>query len=417
MMEYKLILLAVMVVLSGFFSMSETAFVSLSHLRIRHLIEKKVKHANLVSNLKDNMHKLIIAILIGNNIVNIAASAIATAIALEFSQSWGLSQSWGISIATGAMTLLILIFGEVTPKSLAIMHSEKICLKIAPFMKSLMTLLMPFIFMLDLISRKITKREEHENNNGITEEEVKSIIRMGEEVGSIEKEEKEMIQNIFKFNDIAAVEVMTPRPDVFCLDADRKISDVLEIILEKKFSRIPVYENKMENLVGLVHIRTILQSVLDKNLDKKLKDIMLPIHMVPESNKIDDVLEEFQNKKIQLAVVIDEYGGVAGIITVEDLIEEIVGEIYDEKDIKKPIVRKINKITALVRGSARIDEINKKLNTRFRENESYDTISGMIMDKLERIPKVGDSVTFRGYEITVEKATKKRVIEVKIKKK
>ena len=411
MMEYKFISLAIMVVLSGFFSMSETAFVSLSHLRIRHLIEKKVKRANLVSNLKDNMHKLIIAILIGNNIVNIAASAIATTIALEF------SQSWGVSIATGVMTLLILIFGEVTPKSLAIMHSEKICLKIAPFMKFLMIILMPFIFMLDLISKKITKREEHENGPEITEEEVKSIIRMGEEVGSIEKEEEEMIHNIFKFNDIAAVEVMTPRPDVFYLDANKKISDVLEVILEKKFSRIPVYENKMENLVGLVHIRTILQSVFDKNLDKKLKDIMLPIHMVPESNKIDDVLEEFQNKKIQLAVVIDEYGGVAGIITVEDLIEEIVGEIYDEKDIKMPIVRKINKITAIVRGSARIDEINKQLNTRFKEKESYDTISGMIMDKLERIPKVGDSVTFRGYEITVEKATKKRVIEVKIKKK
>ncbi|MCK5026769.1 MAG: HlyC/CorC family transporter [Nanoarchaeota archaeon] len=410
MMEYKLILLAVMIVLSGFFSMSETAFVSLSHLRIRHLIEKKVKRANLVSNLKDNMHKLIIAILIGNNVVNIAASAIATTIALEF------SQSWGVSIATGAMTLLILIFGEVTPKSLAIMHSEKICFKIAPFMKFLMILLMPFIFMLDLISKKITKREELENNNGITEEEVKSIIRMGEEVGSIEKEEKEMIQNIFKFNDIAAVEVMTPRPDVFCLNADKKISDVLEIILEKKFSRIPVYENKMENLIGLVHIRTILQSVLDKNLDKKLKDIMLPIHMVPESKKIDDVLEEFQNKKIQLAVVIDEYGGVAGIITVEDLIEEIVGEIYDEKDIKMPIVRKINKSTAIVRGKARIDEINKQLNIRLKENKSYDTISGMIMDKLERIPKVGDSITIRGHEIIVEKATKKRVIEVKIKK-
>ncbi len=409
-MEYKLILLAVMIVLSGFFSMSETAFVSLSHLRIRHLIEKKVKRANLVSNLKDNMHKLIIAILIGNNVVNIAASAIATTIALEF------SQSWGVSIATGAMTLLILIFGEVTPKSLAIMHSEKICFKIAPFMKFLMILLMPFIFMLDLISKKITKREELENNNGITEEEVKSIIRMGEEVGSIEKEEKEMIQNIFKFNDIAAVEVMTPRPDVFCLNADKKISDVLEIILEKKFSRIPVYENKMENLIGLVHIRTILQSVLDKNLDKKLKDIMLPIHMVPESKKIDDVLEEFQNKKIQLAVVIDEYGGVAGIITVEDLIEEIVGEIYDEKDIKMPIVRKINKSTAIVRGKARIDEINKQLNIRLKENKSYDTISGMIMDKLERIPKVGDSITIRGHEIIVEKATKKRVIEVKIKK-
>lgn len=409
-MEYKLILLAVMIVLSGFFSMSETAFVSLSHLRIRHLIEKKVKRANLVSNLKDNMHKLIIAILIGNNVVNIAASAIATTIALEF------SQSWGVSIATGAMTLLILIFGEVTPKSLAIMHSEKICFKIAPFMKFLMILLMPFIFMLDLISKKITKREELENNNGITEEEVKSIIRMGEEVGSIEKEEKEMIQNIFKFNDIAAVEVMTPRPDVFCLNADKKISDVLEIIIEKKFSRIPVYENKMENLIGLVHIRTILQSVLDKNLDKKLKDIMLPIHMVPESKKIDDVLEEFQNKKIQLAVVIDEYGGVAGIITVEDLIEEIVGEIYDEKDIKMPIVRKINKSTAIVRGKARIDEINKQLNIRLKENKSYDTISGMIMDKLERIPKVGDSITIRGHEIIVEKATKKRVIEVKIKK-
>ena len=411
MMEYKFILLAVMVVLSGFFSMSETAFVSLSHLRIRHLIEKKVKRADMIGNLKDNMHKLIIAILIGNNVVNIAASAIATTIALEF------SQSWGVSIATGFMTLLILIFGEVTPKSLAIMHSEKICLKIAPFMKFLMIILMPLIFMLDLISKKITKREEHENNNGITVEEVKSIIRMGEEVGSIEKEEKEMIHNIFKFNDIAAVEVMTPRPDVFCLNADKKISDVLEVILEKKFSRIPVYENKMENLVGLVHIRTILQSVLDKNLDKKLKDIMLPIHMVPESNKIDDVLEEFQNKKIQLAVVIDEYGGVAGVITVEDLVEEIVGEIYDEKDIKMPVVRKVNKSTAIVRGKARIDEINKQLNTRFREKESYDTISGMIMDKLERIPKVGDSVTFRGYDITVEKATKKRVIEVKIKKK
>lgn len=410
-MEYKLIMLAITVVLSGFFSMSETAFVSFSNMRLRHLVEKKVKGAERVQSLKDDIHKLIIAILIGNNLVNIGGSAIATSVALE------LSGSWGVSIATGVMTLIILVFGEVTPKSLAMMHHEKICFKIAPFMKFLMIILMPFIFMLDLISRKITKRGRIDNGPGITEEEVKSIIRMGEEIGSIEKEEKEMIHNIFKFNDIAAVEVMTPRPDVFCLDANKKISDVLKVILEKKFSRIPVYEKKVENFIGLVHIRAILEAVSENNFDKKLKDIMLPIHMVPESNKIDDVLEEFQNKKIQLAVVIDEYGGVAGLVTVEDLIEEIVGEIYDEKDIKHPIIiKKINKDTALVRGKARIDEINEQLNMRLKEKESYDTISGMIMDKLERIPKVGDSITTGRYEINVEKATKKRVLEVKIKK-
>lgn len=411
MMLYQILSLVIMVILSGFFSMTETAFLSLSRLRIHHIMDKKVKNADIVHSLKQDMHKLIIAILIGNNLVNVAASAIATSIALD------VSASWGISIATGLMTLILLVFGEVTPKSFAMIHKEKICLATAKFMRVLMIIFYPLIFMLDLISRKITKREEHKVGPEITEAEVESIIKLGEEVGSIEKEEKEMIHNIFKFNDITVGEVMTPRTDMFRLNADIKLSDALEKVMSMKFSRIPVYEGGTDNIIGLVHIRNILNAIIENKVERPLKDIMHNAYLVPDSKKIDDMLTEFQDKKIQMAIVIDEHGGVAGVVSIEDLLEEIVGEIYDEKDIKEVPIRKLNKRTAIVKGSARIDEINEELNTHLRQNDSYDTISGMIMHKLEHIPKPGDKVSTRRYNLIVEKATKNRVIEVKIIKK
>ncbi len=410
MIKYKILMFVIMLFFSGFFSMTETAFLSLSRLRIHHLVDKKVKGADLIQRLKHDMHKLIIAILVGNNLVNVAASAIATSIALE------ISASWGISIATGSVTLILLVFGEVTPKSFAMLHKEKICLATAKLMRILMVLFYPLIIMLDWMSKKITKRDDNQRSLQITEEEVESIIKLGEEVGSIEKEEKEMIHNIFKFNDISVGEVMTPRTDMFRLNAGIKIADALEKVMSMKFSRIPVYNGETDNIIGIVHIRDILSAIVKNKKDDVLKDIMHDSYLVPDSKKIDDMLTEFQDKKIQMAVVIDEHGGVAGIVSIEDLLEEIVGEIYDEKDIKEHPIRKINKTTAIVRGKARIDEINKELGTRFRQNDSYDTISGMIMHKLEKIPKHGDKVSTGKYDIIVEKATKNKVLEVKIVK-
>lgn len=390
--------------------MIETAFLSLSKLRICHLVEKKVKGALHLQNLKEDMHQLIITILIGNNLVNVGASALATSISLEF------IGSWGVSVATGLMTLIILVFGEVTPKSFAMLHSEKICFKTAKLMGFLKIFFYPLIWILDNLSKIITNRDKHDNGQEITTDELRSIINMGEESGSIEKEEREMIQNIFKLDEITVGEVMTPRTDMFSLDCTNKVFEVLKELMSKKFSRIPLYEGNNDNIIGIVHIRDILNAITENMIDATLKDIMTEVRFIPDSNKVDDVLTEFQDKKMQMAIVVDEHGGVAGIVTIEDLLEEIVGEIYDEKDIKEALIRKINKNTYIIKGSARIDEINEKIRSNFQETDLYDTISGMVIDKFDRIPKVGDSIAIKRYKIIVTKATKKRILELKVLK-
>ncbi len=410
MVGLMIFLLIILIVLSGFFSGAESAYLSLNKIRLKRLLEKNVPKANLVKELKDDPHELITTILIGNNIVNIMASSIATAVAIN------LFGSVGVGIATGVITLAVLIFGEITPKTYALANREKICLFAARPLKILKVVFWPIIKVLDLFTKTISKIfPSPQMQTKVTEDEIKSIVNIGEEEGSIDKHEKEMIYNIFKFNDLEVSEIMIPRTDVISISYEKSVKEALKIFLKTGLSRIPVYNSDMDNIVGIVHIKDALKAVQSKRSSKKVKSIMKKAYFVPEQKRIVDLLTEFQRKKIHMAVVVDEYKGVEGIITIEDILEEIVGDIYDETDKEETLITKKSKHEALVSGKAEIEDINKELDLKLKpEDDSVETIAGLILEKIERIPKTGEEIKLKKVCFTVTDADAKGINEVKV---
>jgi len=404
-----LIALGILIILSGIFSGVEAAYLSLSRIKVKRLVKLKRKNADYVKNLKDDSHRLIITLLIGNNLVNIGASAIATAVAIE------LYGSKGIGIATGVMTFMILIFGEIIPKSKAIQHAEWICLKFAKILTVLKKILYPLIVLFDFLTRRFMGKME--GRPLITEEELKSFVEIGEETGSIEKDEKEMIHNIFKLNDLEVREVMTPKINVESIELNNKLKDVVDLVTTSVHSRIPVYDENPEKIVGVLHIKDTLKYLKDRKLDVKISVIMQKPLVVPETKDVDDLLREMQNKAKHMAIVVDEYGTVAGIVTIEDILEEIVGEIYDETDVIEKNIVKIDKKTARVKGETSIDEVNRMLKTKLKMTNGYDTISGLVLKKLGEIPAQGDEVELKNMKIVVERVVENRISQVRIMKK
>jgi CBS domain containing-hemolysin-like protein len=349
-LAFNIILLIILIILSAFFAGVETAFVSLSEIRIEHLIEKRKKNAELIKKLRGDYDNLIITLLIGNNLVNISASSIATVIAMD------LLKSNSISFAIGIMTLIILIFGEITPKTIAMAKNEVIALNTAKIIAVLQFIFYPIAKALQFVTKIISKAfiKKRKPKPTITEEEIKSVINLGEQVGEVEEDEKEMIHNIFRFSDIRAYEIMTPKNKMFSLPEDQSIKESLEEINKMGYSRIPIY-NKDNKVTGIVHIKDILKK-LDKNKENiKLKKIKRDILFITKDIEIDELLRKFQKSKSHIAILLDEYGESAGLITIEDLLEEIVGEIYDESDEKEiiPFLFRTN-VQPILQGFTRI---------------------------------------------------------------
>jgi len=406
---YGLIALTILIMLSGAFSGVEAAFLSLSNLRVRRLVKKRVKNSGTVKELKDDAHKLIITLLIGNNLVNIAASAIAAALAID---RWG---SAGVGIATGAMTFFILIFGEIVPKSQAIQHAERICLITARPLKALKFFLYPFVVSFDFINRMMGSAKI--NKPLITEEELKSFVEIGEETGSIEADEKEMIHNIFKLNDIEVREVMTPKIRMSALDGSKTLGESMDMIIGSPHSRIPLFMRNRDKIIGILHIKDTIKHIRNDNFGILLKDIGQEPLIVPETKLADDLLHEMQRQHKHIAIVVDEYGLVAGLVTIEDILEEIVGEIYDENDVVEPMVKMIDKKSARVRGETSIEDFNRKMKLHLTQTNGYDTIGGYILKEIGRIPSQGESVALPEFEATVEKVQDNRIAMVRIVKK
>lgn len=401
-------LLIILLVFSALFSGVEIAVFSLSPIKIRHLVEKKKKFAEELYKLRLDPHKLLITILIGNNLVNVGAAAVATKLAIDF------FDSHAVGIATGIMTVLILIFGEITPKAFAITHAEKISLLATKPLQILKTALFPIIFLLDLIPKSFGKKTEKVPS--ISEDELKSIVKVSAEEGSIKGKEREMIHNIFRFDDIEVKEAMTPKKDMFMLDENMRVKDVVEDIITANFSRIPLYSERLDKITGTLYMKDILKYVKKNKLNSKLKEIKMPAFFIPETKKIDSLLTDFQDKKMHIAIVVDEYGGLIGLITIEDLLEEIVGEIYDETDKVKRCVRKTGKNSAIIDGGADIGEVNKKLRLNIKKN-NYETISGFILDKTGRIPKEKEKIKFRSFYVEIKEIEGNRISKIKLIKK
>jgi CBS domain containing-hemolysin-like protein len=399
MSDHILVLIA-LIFLSGFFSSAETALFSISKAKARHLAKDKGKKNKLIKKMKEDPHKLLSTILIGNNLVNVAASALATALTIK------LVANNAVGIATGVMTLTILIFGEIFPKSIATRNNVLIARLVIIPLYWLSILFFPIILFLNFIPQitgKIQKKHK------VTEEELMTFVEVVEEEGEIKEEEKELIHNIFEFDDTNASEIMTPRADMYVIDADEKLD--LEGIIQSGFTRIPVIEDDIDHVVGILNIKDLFMEQARANGKLEVRRIMNKPYFVPEYKKLDSLLQQFKKRKQHMAIVVDEHGGVSGLITLEDALEEIVGEIVDETDKDEPQIVKIKPNEWIVPGKSDIDDVNEKIPMKIPESKEYDTFSGYILDKIERIPQENEEIPVGKFLVTVKEMDGNRIRE------
>ncbi len=402
-MPEQFIILALCLILSAFFSSAETALFSISKVKALHLAKEGRRTDRLIHAMKEDSNKLLTTILIGNNFVNIGASSIATVI------SMGYFHSNAVGIATGIMTLLILVFGEIFPKSFAA-HNNVLVARVVIFPLFWMSkLFMPLTFVLNFIPGIIGTLG---GAPAVTEDELMTMVEVVEEEGEIKEEEMEFISNIFEFDDTSASEVMTPRTDMFVID----INDEPDIksILKSGFTRIPVIDGTIDKIVGILNIKDLFSQFHQlcgsgSPVKVNVKDIMREPYFLPESKKLDSILHEFKRMKSHMSIVIDEHGGVSGIVTLEDILEEIVGEIIDETDRIDPHIVRLKGDKWIVLGKTEIDEINKTLKTDIPESNEYDTFSGYILEKTGKIPETGEIVKLDNYTATVKERDGNRI--------
>jgi CBS domain containing-hemolysin-like protein len=398
-------ILLVLLFLSGFFSSAETALFSISRTRARHIAKEPGRANYLINKLKEDPHKLLSTILIGNNIVNVAASAIATTIALKTFPGYALG------IATGIMTFLILVFGEVFPKSVATRNNILIArLTIFPIYW-LSLLFSPVIWFLNFIPKLTGKIK---NTPTVTEQELMTFVEVVEEEGEIKEEEKELIHNIFEFDDTKASEIMTPRGDMFVIDVDQPLD--MKAIAESGFTRIPVIETDIDHVVGILNIKDLFMHQATSKEKTNIQQIMRSPYFVPENKKLDKLLQQFKKRKNHIAIVVDEHGGVSGLITLEDALEELVGDIRDETDKEEPHIIKVNPGEWVVLGKSDIENVNEIIGMNITDSSEYDTFSGFILDRLGRIPHEKESFTISSYQVIVKEKDGNRIKKYIVKK-
>jgi putative hemolysin len=383
-------LLAGLVILSGFFSGAEISFFSLSKLKVKYMLKKGIKGAEIVDKLKNNPQKLLVTILIGNNLVNVLASVLATSIAIK------VFNNYAVGITTGAMTLILLIFGEITPKSFAVRYNEKIALFSSRPLLFFQYLFYPFVLFFSIILKRVV---DGEKKPLITEEEIKAYVSIGEDVGEVKETEEEIIHRIFRFSDMKAKDVMTPRKKIIFVDKDDRIKDIIKIFSLKKHPKIIACDKNIDNIKGFVNIYDAQKNV-KRNI--RVSKITKPISFISSEKTLDSLLKFFQAKKQSIAVVIDSYGTNIGIVTVEDVIEEIVGEIMDETDKVSPLIKKAGKGRFIVDGKADIAEINKELNLNLPYKKGVDTISSLVEQKISDSLKKGRSVNIGKWNIKIK---------------
>jgi CBS domain containing-hemolysin-like protein len=401
----QIVVLIVLLLLSGFFSSAETALFSISRAKARYIAKERGFTNALIKKMKDDPHRLLSTILIGNNLVNVAAAALATSITIE------LVASNAVGIATGIMTALILIFGEIIPKSIATRNNILIARLVILPLYWLSICFTPIIYLLNFIPR-LTRKVQRKSR--VTEEELMTFVEVVEEEGGIEEEEKELIHNIFEFDDTSASEIMTPRADMFVINVDEEL-DVEEII-RSGFSRIPVIEEDIDHVIGILNIKDLFMHQITSAQQADARSIMSEPYFVPENKKLDHLLQEFKKRKQHIAIVVDEHGGVSGLITLEDALEEIVGEIIDETDKVEPHIVRLNKNEWRVLGKSEIEDVNEKLEMDIPDTKEYDTFSGYILDQIGRIPQEKENISLGNFIVTVNEMDGTRIKEYIVKK-
>ncbi|MBU0981687.1 hemolysin family protein [Patescibacteria group bacterium] len=407
-----LVLVIILLFLSGFFSASETSIVSLSPAKVRTLIDKKARGSFFLNKLKANPHKTLITILVGNNVVNIAASALTTVLVTR------VFDSAAVGIATGVLTLLILIFGEILPKSFATAKAQQIGLFVSPILYVLGIVLTPIIWILDLIVAIFFKILGHKKTARVTDEELIAMAAISAEEGIIGTHEKELIENVLEFTDIRVEEIMTPRVHIDAIPEDYNLNEASDFFIHKTHTRIPVYRETIDHIVGILTLKDLFESLYECEEEDKMTvrqiDLNTPLR-VSHSMQIHDLFLLFKKQRQHLAIVIDEYGGTAGLITMEDLLEEIVGEIEDESDLTEERLKKITELEYEVSGHIQLDELEEILNIEFKY-PGHRTISYLIIEELDRLPKKGDKITVKDWEFTVTQMWRHSILKVHVKK-
>lgn len=406
-----LTLLIGLLAISAFFSGTETAYFASNKIKIRHMAEEGNKQAALTRRLMENPGRLISIVLVGNNLVNIGATALATYMAINiFGDS-------GPGIATVVMTFLVLVFGEITPKTIMSSNPEKFALKVSKTINVLGIVLHPFIRMLNVFTGVFIRLFGVENAkaNLVTEEEIRMLVNVGQEEGLLDEDEREMIDSIFEFDETVAREVMVPRIDIIGIDSEIRIDDAVELIVECGHSRIPVYDQSIDNIVGIIYAKDLLRQIMeDKQKGKpQVREMMRPAYYVPESKKVRELFAELRKSKVHMAIVLDEYGGTAGLITIEDLIEEIVGDIWDEFDIEKKQIEQLPDGSLRVDARTSIYDINECLEIELPDQD-YDTISGLVFHQLGKLPLEGQELEIDGLKIIVEKVVGRRIAKLRL---
>lgn len=403
----QIVIIFILLGLSAFFSSAETSLTTVNTIKIRSLADDGNKRALILQKVIDNNGKVLSAILIGNNIVNIVASSLTTTLTIK------LLGSYAVGIATGILTLVILLFGEIVPKNMAMIKAESLALLYSPIVYALMIILTPVIFIIDKIAHIILfiLKIDPNEKNAMTETELRTYVDVSHEDGVIESEEKEMIYNVFDFSDSVAKDIMIPRIDMICIEENAGYDKLMALFRESMYTRIPVYREERDNMIGLVNMKDFIL-VNDKSTFR-VADIIRDAYYTYEYKKTADLLLELRETTNNVAFVLSEYGACVGMITLEDLLEEIVGEIRDEYDEDEDdFIKKVGKNSYLIDGSRKLDDINDELGTEL-SSEDYDSIAGLVLQYLDRMPVVDDEIiTNEGLKIKVEAVCQNRITKV-----
>ena len=405
----QIIVLIILLFGSAFFSSAETSLTTVNKIKMRSLAEEGNKKAKMVIKITDDSSRMLSAILIGNNIVNLSASALTTTIAYNLGGS-------AVAIATGIITVLILIFGEITPKTIATINADKIALSYAYPIHFIMVVLTPVSIVVNALSRVILlmlRVDPDAKLNTMTENELRTIVDVSHEDGVIEEEEKEMIYNVFDLGDAKAKDVMVPRVNVTFADVESSYEELLDIFREDKFTRLPVFEETTDNVIGTINMKDLL--LYENTKDFHIRDILREAYFTYEHKNISELLVEMREASYNIAIVLDEYGETAGLITLEDILEEIVGEIHDEYDEnEEEFFKQINEYEFIVEGSMNLDDINDRVELNL-ESEDYDSLGGYIIEQLDRLPDEKDEIVIEnGVRMVVDSLDKNRIEKVHI---
>ncbi len=401
----EFLILLVLLLLSGVFSGSETALVALSLSRVEGLLKEGRRGARALYTLKHDPTRMLITILIGNNLVNIAASAMATVIATR------LFGSFGPGIAVGVLTIVILIFGEITPKSLATRYSERISLSIAPLMLGFMRLIYPLVWLFSRFCTWVHQCTGMTRDPTVTESELISLAEHGEKEGTIEPVEREFIERIFDFNDLMVKDVMTHRREIFSLEGTLSVAEALPEIMRRSNTRIPIYDKEPDDIRQVLYLRDVLKTAVEGHSNTRLTEIAREPIFVHEEQPIDELFTTLSQRRRHLAMVVDEYGALQGIVTLEDLLEELVGEIYDETDETPQGLKAHSENKISVHGTAEVRVVERFFDVDL-SGKPTDTISRWILNHTERIPTMNETFTIEGLQVTVEKASRRNIVQV-----